>query len=62
MFQKILKSKLFYFLKRHRKNLAHLQRVQVIFTQKLSLISKIWVGGSEIRNKPIPDPGPATLL
>jgi hypothetical protein len=40
--------------------LANLQRIIVLFTQKIvTKLSKIWVGDPEsgIRKKPIPDPG-----
>jgi hypothetical protein len=43
-----------------KKMLANFQRIIELFTQKIvTKLSKIWVWdpGSEIRNKPIPDPG-----
>jgi hypothetical protein len=45
---------------------ANFQRIIELFTQKIvtKLSKKIWVWDpeSEIRKKPIPDPGSATLL
>jgi hypothetical protein len=48
-------------LNKERKKIRdNLQRIPVLFTQKMVVkLSKIWVWdpGSEIRKKPIPDPG-----
>ncbi len=51
---------LFYFWNGEEKNLGQFSRIIEFFTQKIvTKLSKIWVWdpGSEIRKKPIPDPG-----
>jgi hypothetical protein len=57
---KFHKIELFYFEMLKKKIWANFQRIIELFTQKIvSQLSKIWVRdpGSEIRKKPIPDPG-----